>query len=178
MTKAQKKQAVRETIESYAIGESFSADDCSKISGICGYHLSRITRIRPPKGTGACISVQCPEENYEGIWSWIKSIDGYCTGKNVMQAMRAASRKGTFAQASGACCASCGATERLTVDHKSIAFVEITKRFSQAVGDPDIVHGQEGWTLVDEGSFIAFHDKLADYQVLCVSCNAKKGARP
>lgn len=127
------------------------------------------------KGNGLCIDVDCPEEEYKGRWSWVKSIDGYSHRKNVFQAMRLASRKGTFGDVDKVSCASCGVGSLLSVDHKSTSFNEIAKRFFTKFGDPGIAHTSDGWQLLDELSFVSFHDEIADYQVLCVSCNSKKG---
>jgi len=87
-------------------------------------------------------------------------------------------RYGSFGQVAKKLCASCGATDRLTVDHKSVSFSRIASKFIAEHGMPRLVNVGNGWQLRDDRQFLEFHDALADYQVLCVSCNSKKGESP
>lgn len=176
MTKRQRKSEVRAIIYGYDIGQTFSAKDVLRMSELCGYEFGEISRIPAFAGSGGRIEVT--HGDYRGPWSWIKSIDGYDERVNLLQAMRSASRVGTFANVVLQGCAVCGSTEDLTVDHKTVAFSVIATRFIEKHGSPKLRNSERGWELCDsDGSrFLVFHDEIADYQVLCRSCNSKKGS--
>ena len=175
MTKNERKKLAREIINKYLIDEEFTKDDARRFSELCGYRFESVVRCEPFRGSGPSVSVQCNDEGYSGRWSWVKSIDGYSERQNMLQAMRAAIRYGLFGNVEKDRCARCGASERLTVDHKSVSFARIAAKFTETHGIPRLVNVGNGWQLRDDTQFIAFHDSVADYQVLCVSCNAKKG---
>lgn len=176
MNRAERKRLARELIGRYAVGQRFTQDDARRFGDLCGYCFQSVERCEPLKGNGLSIVVRCNDEGYTGRWSWVKSIDGYSNRQNTLQAMRAAIRYGSFGRVSKDCCASCGTSERLTVDHKSVSFARIVAKFMETYGMPRLINVGNGWQLRDESQFISFHDALADYQVLCVSCNARKGA--
>lgn len=177
MSKKDRMNEARSVINRYAINDVFSTRDTERFGLLCGYTFEKVMRVVPLKGTGASVRVICQEEQYEGPWSWVKSIGGYDQRKNLTQAMRQALRSRTFAEVVKTRCVQCGTHKRLSVDHKSIPFVAIKEKFVSGFGEPEIENIGEGWQLVDPGEFTRFHDAVADYQVLCVSCNAKKGAR-
>lgn len=177
MTKAQRKQIIRELIGRYNFDQHFSDADCKCFGEICGYDFEWVKRVSPKKGSAMAVHVSWPAGDYTGSWSWVRSVDGYDDRQSVIKAMREASRSGTFSGVTKDFCAQCRSTERLTVDHKSVSFSKIVELFIRNHGEPDIEHFEFGWKLVDPGSFVDFHDGMADYQVLCVSCNAKKGTR-
>ena len=178
MTKNERKKLAREIISRYAVGAKFNREDTLHFGELCGYVFQSVYRCDPLKGVGLSVSVQCNDEAYTGRWSWVKSIDRYSERTNVLQAMRAAIRYGSFGQVAKKLCASCGATDRLTVDHKSVSFSRIASKFIAEHGMPRLVNVGNGWQLRDDRQFLEFHDALADYQVLCVSCNSKKGESP
>jgi len=134
-------------------------------------------RVPATRGRGAQIRVSWPDGDYIGTWSWIKSIDGYTKRRNVLQAMREASRQGASRQIDKDKCVACGATSNLTIDHKSITFIAIAESYMKK-NNPAIEHDRSGgWRLEDPQAVIDFHDAKADYQVLCVSCNSSKGRK-
>lgn len=177
MNKKERKQEARRLIFNYPIGKSFSPEDVHTFSQICGYDFTSVERIQPKIGSSPSVSVVCPSIGYQGAWSWVKSIDGYDESKNVDQAMREASRRGSFSEVSLDRCASCGRSDRLSVDHRPSPFSEIKRLFIKQYGIPEIRHVGQGWELIDAEKFLAFHDLIADYQVLCISCNSAKGNR-
>lgn len=175
MSKKDKLSEARRIINKYTIGDVFSAEDAERFGVLCGYNFEQVMRVVPLNGIGSAVSVICRDEQYEGRWSWVKSIEGYDQRKNLTQAMRRALTLGSFSDVVKTRCGNCGTRDRLSVDHKSIPFVSIVEKFIAEFGDPQIENTGEGWRLVDPQQFITFHDSIADYQVLCVSCNARKG---
>lgn len=171
------KQEVREIIGKYVVNDYLSDPDREAVSLLCGYEFQWVQRIYPKMGGGVAIRVQCDDESHIGPWSWVKSIDGYSHEKNIMQAMRSASRLGTFRSVALERCNNCGSLDNLSVDHKTIPFVAITSQYVELHGQPNIVHTGNAWELVNVSQFLTFHDSLADYQVLCRSCNSSKGSK-
>jgi len=173
MSKAGRKEKAASLIDKYNDGDTFTDNDCSMMSNLCGYIFTKVCKVKH-----RMISVDCPSESYSGTWSWNKSINGYDESKNVLQAMRSAIRKGSYGQQQKTVCAICGEKQSLTVDHKTTPFKTISTRFIEEHGSPDVVNIDGfGWVLKDESCFIVYHDAIADYQTLCRSCNAKKGAK-
>jgi hypothetical protein len=180
--KVAKKKLAREIIDRYRVGEQFTDEDRELFSRLCGYCFTRIIREVPKdewSSSQRCISVTCPEECHTGRWSWIKSIDGYEHRKNLLEALRAASRQGTAVEVELTVCAACGSTEHLGVDHKTTPFSSIVSQYLSECSEPLIENQNGGWVIAEDAErrrFIEFHDAVADYQVLCRSCNAKKGS--
>ena len=169
-TKAKRKKRMASIIDRYNDGSTFSKQDCREASHLCGYQFEKITKIKH-----RMISVVCTSENHTGTWSWNKSIDGYNEGKNLLQAMRTASRKGSYSKHRGNKCEKCGNTDNLTVDHKSTPFSDIAKQYKKDYPDTKATNiNGYGWVLRDELRFINYHDNIADYQTLCRSCNSVK----
>lgn len=177
MNKKQRKEAARQLILSHKIGERFSSDATIVFGRICGYEFEWVERVAPKVGTAPAVYASWPDGDYVGSWSWVRSIDGYDENKSLTIAMWHASRLGTFRSVRKDRCAVCGSMDRLTVDHKTTPFSVITELFIDKHGKPPIKNVDFGWELVDQVKFLAFHDQLADYQVLCASCNASKGIK-
>lgn len=81
-------------------------------------------------------------------------------------------------------CSLCGISGiPLEVDHKTIPFSEIKRRFLEQTKLPPPTYSRAvacRWKFDDasseyEKAWVNFHDSLADYQFLCRSCNGKKG---
>jgi len=171
-SKAMRKKIAGMVIDKYQDGGVFSDEDCQTMSDLCGYNFHQVI-----KKTKRMISVVCPSESYAGTWSWNKSIDGYNEDKNTIQAMRSASRKGSFSNHTKSSCENCGSLSNLTVDHKSTPFKEIAKQYTAIHGSPETTNIDGfGWVLRNERQFIDYHDSIADYQTLCQSCNSSKGS--
>ncbi|WP_417595594.1 hypothetical protein [Oceanospirillum sp.] len=177
MTKKRRRELARELILRYEVGSRFSNSDTLLFGQICGYEFEWVERSAPKIGSAPAVCVSYPAETYTGSWGWRKSIDGYEQRQNLIGAMRLASRAGTFKQVKKDMCAQCGSNDLLAVDHKSVPFVRIAESFIKEQGKPAIQNVDFGWELVDPASFLEFHDEIADYQVLCASCNSKKGAK-
>ncbi len=176
MTKTKRKEIIREMILGYEIGERFSGIDTKRFGEICGYTFEWVERVAPNQGNAPAVYVSWPDENYIGSWSWVRSINGYDKRQNLLSAMRVASQAGTFRRVTKVACVQCGGIDQLAVDHKNTPFSKIARQFITQHGEPEIKNVDFGWRLVDPIPFLTFHDAIADYQVLCVSCNSKKGA--
>ena len=79
-------------------------------------------------------------------------------------------------------CAYCGAVYDLTVDHVDPPFNHIAKSFMKIHGLPEVVDNPDTGMVTKcfadfniEAQWIAYHAENACYQVLCRSCNARKG---
>jgi len=78
-------------------------------------------------------------------------------------------------------CVSCGPADDLTADHAGEPFVKIARAFMDEHGPLELRETPGmGATLASldvEAAWIAFHASRATYEVLCRSCNSRKGAR-
>ncbi|MGO2511782.1 hypothetical protein [Marinomonas polaris] len=77
MTKKDRKNAARELIRRYAIGERFISADRERFGELCGYNFEWVERVLPKQGNAPAVYVFWSDEEYTGSWSWVKSIDGY-----------------------------------------------------------------------------------------------------
>ena len=94
-------------------------------------------------------------------------------------------------------CAWCGERSDMTVDHLTVAFSTLVNQFAASVGacgppGPSVPSGQlqpallandatgRGWYVKDASvaaRWREFHRANADYQMLCRSCNSRKGSK-
>ena len=86
-------------------------------------------------------------------------------------------------------CARCGKRSDMTVDHLTVAFSVLANRFAASLGGSSVGAGASelendatgrGWYVRDAGvaaRWREFHRANADYQMLCRSCNSRKGPR-
>ena len=177
ITKKRRKEIARELILGHHVMQRFSQLDAAHFGDLCGYEFEWVQRASRKLGSAAVVYVSWPGGDYIGSWSWVRSINGYDDRHNLLSAMRVASKCGTFQSVSPSICLHCGRVDRLTVDHRSVPFSRIADLFISEHGEPEIVNVNFGWQLVDPNRFLDHHDRLADYQVLCISCNAKKGVK-
>lgn len=121
--------------------------------------------------------------------SWRKEINGESKEQETKKALRGLIRGDLSDFMSSIVfqeCVKCGAVDDLTVDHISPSFDDIVKAFFASEGGYNNIQIEskkcgEGPVPVDpeiEERWIAFHRKRAEYQILCRSCNAKKGSKP
>jgi 5-methylcytosine-specific restriction endonuclease McrA len=77
-------------------------------------------------------------------------------------------------------CAVCGRADDLTVDHKEPPFISIAAAFLEERGPLRTREVQGAGACLEHEQFtewLEFHASRATYQLLCRSCNSKKGAR-
>ena len=78
----------------------------------------------------------------------------------------------------------CASEDTLSVDHKDKPFITMVRDFlKDHPGMTDAVQNDAsgaGWFIADETikeTWVLYHKVNATYQILCKSCNSKKGAR-
>jgi hypothetical protein len=187
MTKTQRKELARALIDKQAVDVLFSTDDLAVLNKLVGWEVTAAKRIfnaLHPKDT-RCVAISKDGITFEA-WSWVKAIDGYNFSKNVTYALRQAIQKQMKAYALGSSkyCVKCGATDFLSVDHKTKAFTKIAAEFR--VKSPQLDYyitndlDGSGWKLKSSAVELLwqqYHEQHADYQILCRSCNSRKGAK-
>ena len=134
------------------------------------------------------------------VWSWNKAIaiaaaaepKGWSPGSVEWQAAlrwEVRDQMAEYALKALDECARCGKRSDMTVDHLTVAFSVLAKRFAASLGGSWVGAGASelandatghGWYVRDAGvaaRWREFHRANADYQMLCRSCNSRKGAR-
>ena len=144
----------------------------------------RVRNVHHPKDTRA-LAVSHDGDTFE-VWSWNKAIEGYNHSANVIRALRSAIKEQTdqYAASNPAVCAICGSDKNTSVDHKSRSFSKLAHEFTIKNPRADCSVSNDGtglrWKLSQQATLVAwleYHKANADYQILCRSCNSKKGAR-
>jgi hypothetical protein len=79
-------------------------------------------------------------------------------------------------------CEYCNSQNDLTVDHKDTSFNDMAEAFLDAYPDfethtPDGKMGHYFKDPVLEQEWLTVHNTVATYQLLCRSCNSKKGTK-
>jgi len=181
-----KRAAIKRIIDSYKPYELFKEIDVAEINKITGWNFvgyKKVTNIKYPLDH-RCVAHTSDGVTWE-IWSWNKAITGNLNSLNLSQAMRlAVSYQVQIFRAISLnqTCAICGCSGKLHVDHKSKPFSLIKNEFIEK--HPHIVHSIEsrghGWRIAWPELLVAwqtFHERNADYQMLCASCNLRKGTK-
>lgn len=187
MTKKYKTERVREIIDSYDLHEHFNSDDLKELSMLLDNQID---------GAYRAINPQFPNTDprhlftlIDGEWlarSWHKMITPSTPKSEAVKVMRhlISSDLSEFKYAfDGRECANCGTTERITVDHVDPTFLEISNDFISKFGLPEVIDNPCTSMVTKcfkdfdlEAKWVHFHAERAVYQLLCVSCNASKGA--
>jgi 5-methylcytosine-specific restriction endonuclease McrA len=187
MTKIERKNLIRELIAKQQLDVLFSEEDLAELNRLTGWTAVAAKRIfnkRFPNDT-KCIAILNYGADFEA-WSWVKAVDGYNFSKNVTHALREAIKDQLFDYAvlAESVCIRCGATKNLSVDHKTKSFTKIASEFRilfpRLNYEISNKHDGGGWVLNNssvEAAWQEYHQKHADYQILCRSCNSAKGAR-
>ena len=186
MTKTERKAAVRALIDAQRFDWPFSAYNVEQINRLTGWDFKGYKRVRNPtwKDDQRCLAHTVDGETWV-IWSWNKAIDGNSGFNDMLEAMRLAvqPQMHKFATSSTNACVMCQSSEFLSVDHKDTPFIVLARNFVKR--NPGLLNAiandgtGEGWYIKDADVFDAwvdFHDEGATYQILCRSCNSKKGA--
>ena len=184
-TQKERKAAMRKIIDSYMPYQLFAKNHVLKINEITGWNFSgykKVTNREYPTDDG-CIA-HTSDGVIWAIWSWNKAIVGESSQKNLTQAMRNAinHQVSAYRAKSSNVCSVCGGQKSLGVDHKTKPFLLIKNEFIQK--NPNIIYSIEssgyGWSIFWpelKTAWQRFHEAHADYQVLCSSCNSRKGAK-
>ena len=186
MYKTERKKQTQKLIDAQVVDVLFSASDVAKLNALTGWSVvaaKRVRNLHHPKDTRA-LAVSHDEDTFE-VWSWNKAIEGYNHSTNVIRALRSAIKEQTdqYAASNPAVCAICGSDKNTSVDHKSRSFSKIAHEFSLKNPRLDCSVSNDGvgfgWQLACQATldaWLAYHKENADYQILCIPCNSKKGA--
>jgi hypothetical protein len=172
-------------IDHYSIGETFSDKHLKEFEQLTGVSFEWIRRVRQPRYAEARhLECCCPEWDHTGSFSWQKAIRQLSDDKYediiITETMREALRfyQKDWLSKQLKICTFCGSTDNPQADHKDTPFLEIQKSFIEKSGKPVLLKDETvGWKLENEQLWLEHHNKLANYQVLCRSCNASKGAK-
>jgi 5-methylcytosine-specific restriction endonuclease McrA len=181
----------RRVIDATPFGEEMSPEYASIMRAMTGWHYERIRHLYNPKHATDRRYIEVLQDNGEWIsHSWNKAINPKSEWYHLQKAMRdAVTSHGMteYRKTAEPICCHCGSTDDLSVDHKSRSFDEIMQSFVTGYNYkhdayPEIKDGAmgQGRELADpnvEAQWVAFHDNLADFQILCRSCNARKGRK-
>jgi hypothetical protein len=186
MTKKQRKDRVRELLNEVPYLTPFNEIQVKRLNLLTGWTYSGYKKVMNPNKEfkmEPCIYVVDRKE----IQSWLKAIDGYYKENRellrIKQALRmeiADTMKRLKQHATH--CDICNGTKNLSVDHKSISFDHIAMTYIN--NTPDIKIGCKpnnvgNYLLNDQQrqEWLLFHDTMIenDHQILCRSCNSKKG---
>jgi hypothetical protein len=181
----ERKAAMRRIIDSYMPYQLFSEHHVSKINDITGWTFTGYKKVtnREFPTDDRCIAHTNDGTTWT-IWSWNKAIVGESSLKNLTQAMRNSviHQVGIYRATSRQVCSACGSHKNLNVDHKTKPFSLIKNEFIEK--NPNIIHSIEsrgnGWNIFWpelKTAWQKFHEAHADYQVLCSSCNSRKGTK-
>lgn len=177
----------RKVIDATPFGEEMSLENAATMRMLTGWNYQRIRHMYNPKHFTDHRYIEVLQE--DGTWithSWRKTISPTTDWQDLQKAMRETVTEhalSEYRKTAVPICRQCGTTELLTVDHKSKSFDEIMQTFVAALGEaPAIKDGAmgQGRELADESvakAWIAYHDSVADFQILCRSCNASKGKK-
>lgn len=188
MNKEERKEAMRALIDRQRYDHTFNRADAATVNTLTGWCFSQYRRVRNPtwKTDTRCVAHSKDDGETWEIWSWNKAIDNRVKFYDLQQAMRDAigSQIRRYAASAENKCAACESQEFLTVDHKDKPFIVFVRDFLKA--NPKILDAISndatgaGWYIEDaelKEKWVLYHKVNATYQVLCRSCNAKKGAK-
>jgi 5-methylcytosine-specific restriction endonuclease McrA len=192
LTKKFRKETTRALLDTIKVGAWFGDKEVEAFNTLTGFEYKKYKKILAPddiRQNGVGVPVR-------NVWvgdvkemrSWLKQIDDpeHLKRKewNPRQAMRNAIKSEMIQQAKflGNHCEHCNSQTNLSVDHKDIPFSVIADTFLEV--HPDIETGtppgEMGHFFMDkdlEQKFLDIHNAIATYQLLCRSCNSKKGNR-
>lgn len=185
MNKTQRKAAVRELIDQHQHNTLFSAEDAALVNELTGWNFLQYKRIHNPAWPNdpRCLAHSDDGDQWE-VWSWNRAITGIALQQYVVEAFRAevANQLREYGRIAPNTCAECGSTEHLSVDHKDTPFSKILEAFTKYCPNLSKALNNKadgsGWFIEDEElacSWLDFHKAQATYQILCRSCNSKKG---
>lgn len=174
-------------IDKYGLGQVFKEKDTTVINNMTGWNFRAYKRIKNPTWpTDTRCLAHTEDGNTWEVWSWNKAIDNYGSFPNMLEAMRLSiqPQMREFAQTAPNKCMLCASEDTLSVDHKDKPFITMVRDFlKDHPGMTDAVQNDAsgaGWFIADETikeTWVLYHKVNATYQILCKSCNSKKGAR-
>jgi len=179
-----RKEELRALIDEQEFDVPFNGEDVQRMNALTGWFFPMYKRIYNPHypNDTRCVAHSDNGEQWV-VWSWNKAVS---KRNDLHEALRKSVRQQIAAYSAIAEneCAKCGSQEFLTIDHKSIPFshlvAHLTRMFPGLYDALANAADGSGWYIKDkelEWVWQDLHKNNADYQVLCRSCNASKGAR-
>ena len=178
-TKKWREEKIREILDSHEFYKPFNDEVLGVVNEVLGtkFYAAKRTPYHPHHRN---MQVQHYQGEDFGDWSWKKTIRPPSEIKDAFDVMRKAIQHelDEYRHRSSPECVKCGSSENPTVDHKTIPFIQIAQAYIEQFGLPERYHGGNGagWLLAEPDMWIDFHWEMADYQILCRSCNSAKGA--
>lgn len=186
MTKKERKERIRALIDRQHKYRVWNSADTDSMNALTGWTHSQYKWIDNPQfpGDPRCIAVSDDGKTWE-VRSWNKAVDGHNARQDLQDAMRDAVREDMREHMRNALqvCIECLDTRDLCVDHKDPPFISIANEYINAHQDLDSTLQNAstgaGWRMHEHATarWRAFHAQRASYQILCRSCNSRKGAR-
>lgn len=180
MTKATKVALVQALIDRNEYGVPFPDDDVVRLNELLGSDFKEVRREHNAHYPANKRHLSCDGR----ATSWRAYIYPQNERQWLHKAFRYAIWEETdhwLAEQEHKWCAECFSTDDLTTDHIDPPFSVIADRFIAMTGVIPLeksIYG--GWEFADEkqrAAWLAYHNAEANYQVLCRSCNSRKGAR-
>lgn len=185
MTKKERKQRMRQLLDSIKVGVWFTPSQVDQVNELTGFEYQRYRLMLNEYGNSTQRNLWVGDiREYR---SWNKQIDDPKRERRDYMNPRIAMRAAVVDEMQshlGQECVGCGGRQDLTVDHHTRPFSAIAGEFLQACGgtlDTDNPPGQKSGQWIADPELLEawreYHRICADYQTLCRSCNSSKGNR-
>jgi hypothetical protein len=178
----ERKAQIQALIDRQLHGVLFNDTDVAQFNALTGWSFLFYKRIVNPSfpNDPRCIANSEDGETFR-VWSWNRALtpdDSLMRALRIAVADQMAEYKGTATRV----CVACGTTALITVDHKKLPFKKIALAFCAEQGTVELTNDATGagWFIKSsqvQDAWQAFHKRHADYQILCRSCNSKKGTK-
>jgi hypothetical protein len=187
-SKTKRKELVRELIDPIRVGQWFDPAQVELFNELTGFEFQQYKKVLNPNNPNEKVIRNIYVGEIKEMRSWLKQIDypeKFDRRKiNAKQAMRNSIVPEIMQQqySLGNYCEYCGSQSNLTVDHKDVPFNDMAEAFLDAYPDFE-THtptGKMGHFFKDpqiEQEWLTVHNTIATYQLLCRSCNSKKGTK-
>lgn len=187
-TKKKRIEMAREIIDRNVLDIPFPDFDLIEFSEVLqGDILGAVRKINPQFPSDIRHLHMLIDDTWESK-SWRKMINALTPLQEVKRVMRFVAwedMQDFFSVVEPKECQSCLSVNDLTVDHVDPPFDNIANDFISKYGLPKIEKSKNTNQVVNvfsdtdlESRWIVFHSSHSVYQVLCRSCNARKGKRP
>lgn len=186
LTKKHRKELIRALIDRQRKYAVWSEEDTARMQELTSWMHKHFKWIDNPEfpNDPRCIATSDDGRHWE-VRSWNKAVDGYDSRKNLQDAMRDAVREDMREHMRTALqvCIECLDIRDLCVDHKDPPFITIAQEYITQHDNLEhtLMNSSQGggWRMTEHAAahWKQFHAARASYQILCRSCNSRKGAR-
>jgi hypothetical protein len=182
---------LRALIDSVPIGEAFNYAQLARLNALTGWgvvaavHAENPTHPRDPRH----VRVQQDPGGPFVARSWIKAVSPVSDTGKLLSACRFAvsDQMHAWLTRQPKACAHCGSDRDPTADHTGVPFIDMVSRWAGDREPGELLRNRSAVEVnTGVGALLLpapwkewrkFHEENASYQVLCRSCNARKGAR-